>query len=167
MTPEKVDEMLKSYRFEVGRCGHLEIEIRQTEEAIKRVEREVAEEAASLQSPQLTGMPHGSAVSSPTERIGILLASGWKPDYLKKMECDLEKLKVEYSHRYITVMFVSSWLKGLTERERWIIEHQVIDGEFWKAVMSGYRATYSEDSSKDTLKRLKRRALEKIYRMAE
>lgn len=29
MTREKVDEMLKAYRFEVGRCGHLKTEIEQ------------------------------------------------------------------------------------------------------------------------------------------
>ena len=166
MTHEKVDEMLKSYRFEIGRCGHLEVEIRQTEVEIERVKHEAAEEVASLQSPQLTGMPHGTSISSPTERAGIALASGWKPDYLKQMEKDLAEMQKEYNQRRLTVAFVSSWLQGLTERERWIVEHQVIDGEFWKDVMAGYKSRYGEESSKDSLKRLKSRAMEKIYAMA-
>lgn len=166
MTHEKVDEMLKSYRFEIGRCGHLEVEIRQIEEALARARSDAAADVASLQSPQLTGMPHGSTVSSPTERAGIALASGWLPEYIKQMDSDLAELRKEYSQRYLTVMFVSSWLQGLTERERWIIEHQVIDGEFWKDILARYKSAYSEECSKDSLKRLKSRALEKIYAMA-
>ena len=89
------------------------------------------------------------------------------PDYLKDMQKELAELQQEYDGRYFTVLFVSSWLKGLTERERWIVEHQIIDGEYWKNISRKYRETFTEDTSKSSLKRLKKRALEKIYAMAE
>jgi len=166
MRHEKVDEMLKAYRFEVGRCGHLEIEIMQLEKEIARCKRMAAEEASSVQPQQLTGMPHGTTVSSPTERIGIMLASGWQPEYIVEMEKELTLLQDEYSERKLTVLFVSSWLQGLSERERWIVEHQVIDGEYWKDIATAYKLAYSEESSKDSLKRLKSKAMSKIYEMA-
>jgi len=166
MRREKVDEMLKAYRFEVGRCGHLETEINRLRKEIDLCRSSLAEDAASIQSQQLTGMPHGTTVSSPTERIGIMLASGWQPEYLGSMEAELRRLEDEYSERHFTVLFVSSWLQGLSERERWIIEHQVIDGEYWKDIATAYKLAYSEECSKDSLKRLKLRAMSKIYEMA-
>ena len=166
MRTEKVDEMLKTYRFDVGRCGHLETEIRKLERAIAFHKGQLAEDAQAVNSQQISDMPRGTALGNPTERIGLMLASGWTPDYIREMEGELSALKSEYEERYFTVLFVSSWLKGLTERERWIIEHQIIDGEYWKDVIAGYRTEFSEDSSKDSLKRLKQRALGKIYEMA-
>ena len=167
MTHEKVDEMLKAYRFEVGRCGHLEIEISQLQKALDRSLKCLTEDAASIKSQQLSDMPKGTTVGSPTERIAIMLASGWLPEDIRKMQGELASLKDEYAQRYFTVLFVSSWLNGLTERERWIIEHQVIGGEYWKEVIGKFRIEFNEDTSKDSLKRLKQRALDKVYRMAE
>lgn len=167
MRREKVDEMLKAYRFEVGRCGHLETQIMQLKREIDLCKKYIPEELASIQPQQLTGMPHGTTVSSPTERSGILLASGWQPEYISAMEAELKSLEEEYSERQFTVLFVSSWLQGLTDRERWIVEHQVIDGEYWKDVAAAYRSVYSDECSKDSLKRLKQRAMDKIYCMAE
>lgn len=167
MTHEKVDELLKAYRFEVGRCGHLETEIAQLQKAIASSLENLAEDASALRPQQISDMPHGTTVGSPTERIAIMLASGWIPDYLKDMQKELAELQKEYDSRCFTVLFVSSWLKGLTERERWIVEHQIIDGEYWKDVVRKYRDTFCEETSKDSLKRLKQRALDKIYQMAE
>lgn len=167
MTHEKVDELLKAYRFEVGRCGHLETEIAQLQKAIASSMDSLAEDVSAVKPQQLSDMPHGTTVGSPTERIAIMLASGWIPDYLKDMQKELAELQQEYDGRYFTVLFVSSWLKGLTERERWIVEHQIIDGEYWKDVVRKYRDTFCEETSKDSLKRLKQRALDKIYQMAE
>ena len=167
MRREKVDEMLKAYRFEVGRCGHLEAEISQLEKAIQQATATLDEDVTAVKPQQLSGMPHGSTVGSPTERLGIMLASGWIPDEIREMQDELKETRQEYERRYFTVMFVTAWLNGLPERERWIVEHQVIDGEYWKEVIAKFNVAFQEDASKDSLKRLKQRAMEKIYRMAE
>lgn len=167
MEKEQVDAMLKSYRFHVGRCGHLKAEISLLEKEIERRMKALPFDLSCPQSPQLSDMPHGTSLSNPTERIAILLASGWLPDDIQAMQAELAALREEYDRQYHAALFVSSWLKGLTERERWIVEHQVMDGEYWKDVVLKYRAAYAEDMSKDSLKRLKQRALDKIYQMAE
>lgn len=167
MTREKIDEMLKNYRFEVGRCGHLETEISQLQSAIQHSMAILAEEISAVKPQQLSDMPHGTAIGNPTENMAVMLASGWVPDYVKEMQNNLAELKAEYNSRYLSVLFVSSWLKGLSERERWIVERQIIDGEYWKDIIVKYKAAFAEDTSKDSLKRLKRRALDKIYLIAE
>ena len=83
------------------------------------------------------------------------------------MQAELKETRQEHEQRYFTVLFVSAWLNGLPERERWIVEHQVIDGEYWKEVVCKFKTAFQEETSKDSLKRLKQRAMEKIYQMAE
>lgn len=167
MRREKVDEMLKAYRFEVGRCGHLKTEIGQLEKAISCATATMDEDIITIQAQQLTGMPHGTTVGNPTERLGIMLASGWIPNDITEMQDELKKARQEYDQRHANVLFVTAWLNGLPERERWIVEHQVVDGEYWKEVAAKYKTAFLEDYSKDSLKRLKQRAMEKIYKMAE
>lgn len=168
MTHDKVNEMLKAYRFEVGRCGHLETEIEQLQKVISSSMSSLAEDVSAVRTQQITDMPHGTAVGNPTERIAIMLASGWVPDYITEMQTELGELKREYESRYYTVLFVSAWLKGLTERERWIVERQVINGEYWRDIIREYKVEFSEAAaSKDSLKRLKQKAMDKIYAMAE
>ena len=67
----------------------------------------------------------------------------------------------------ITVCLVDAWKTGLSARERWIIETEVIDGEVWSKVVILYEKAFGEHLSEPTLKRLKRKALDKIYKMAE
>lgn len=166
MTREKVDELLKAYRFEVGRCGHLETEIAQLQKAIACAMKNLTEDMSAVAKP-LSGMPRGTDISSPTEKIAIMLASGWVPDHVDEMQRELEVLQREYDDRYFTVLFVGSWLNGLTEREQWIVKRQMIDGETWRDIGINYRANFGEEVSKDKLRRLKWRALKKIYQMAE
>ena len=125
------------------------------------------EDVTAVRPQQLSGMPHGTTVGNPTEKLGIMLASGWVPDDILEMQAELKETRQEHEQRYFTVLFVSAWLNGLPERERWIVEHQVIDGEYWKEVVCKFKTAFQEETSKDSLKRLKQRAMEKIYQMAE
>lgn len=167
MRHEKVDGMLKAYRFDVGRCGHLQTEIARLKKAIVHAMETLAQEAASVPSGRISEIPRGTAVGNPTEKTAILLASGWVSDAVREMQKELEALQQEFSERNFTVLFVTSWLQGLTERERWMIEHQVIDGETWRDIGTSFRIAFGEAMSKDSLKRLKWRAMQKVYRMAE
>ena len=167
MTHESVDAMLKDYKFSLGRVGHLGTEIERLRREIDRERAGLAEDVAAINAQQITDMPRGTTVGNPTERSGLKLASGWTPEHIREMEQELAAMDAEWSKRRLTVMFVEAWLNGLGERERWIIEQQIIDEVFWRDIIIHYRATYHEEASKDTLKRLRNKALEKIYKMAE
>lgn len=166
MTVEQVNLILKGYRFDVGRCGHLEVELHHLEKGLAAELALITEGAASLQSPVISDMPHGTGISNPTERIGMLVADGWKPEVVKQMEKDIQLLNAEYQTRMRNVKYVDSWLSGLPERERWMIEQQVIDGVFWRDLTALFRIRFGADCSKDTLKRIRERGLMKVYEMA-
>lgn len=167
MTHETVDAMLKEYKFAVGRCGHLEAEIQQLERQIAAAQHDRAADLAAVKPQQITDMPHGTQVGNPTEKFGLMLASGWESEYIKDLQEQYSELIAKHADFKIKVAFVDSWLSGLNDRERWIVEQQVIEARFWKDVQMEYRRQFEEICSKDTLKRLRSRAMEKIYKMAE
>lgn len=167
MTIERVEEMLKSYRAEVGRCGHLQMEIDILKTEIERDKARLAEDLAGPGAQVITDMPRGTNVGNPTEKIALMLAGGWLSEEIQEKEAKLGELIAEYEERHKTVAFVEAWLAGLPERERWMIEMQVIDSVIWRDIISQYPQKFGEFKSKDTLKRLRDRALDMIIDMSE
>ena len=167
MSIERIEEMLKTYRFEVGRCGHLENEIAQLKIDIERELNSAAEDLAGPGAQVISDMPRGTKVGNPTEKLGMMLATGWESDAVKYMRDRLAELEAEYAERHKTVVYVKSWLDGLPERERWMAEMQIIDGVIWREIIQKYPEKFGEYRSKDTLKRIRDRALDMIYDMAE
>ena len=111
-------------------------------------------------------MPRSGKVSDPTAQIGIAAADGLMTSEMKNIFQEIRELERELRGQRIVVHFVTAWLNGLNEKERWIIEKQVIDGAYWREVIFGFKAKFGDEYSKDGLKRIKRSAMNKIYRIA-
>ena len=167
MTVERIEEMLKTYRAEVGRCGHLQMEIELLRKEIEADKAGMAGDLAGPGAQVISDMPRGTSVGNPTEKLGIMLASGYISDEIREKEARLSELQAEYNERHKTVVYVESWLAGLPERERWMIETQVIDGVIWREILTQYPEKFGEYRSKDTLKRIRDKALDMIYDMSE
>lgn len=167
MTRERVDEMLKLYRFELGRSGHLLIELQELEREIAAEEKAMLDDVTSIGGQNLDGMPRGTKIGDPTGNAGAKLADGYKSDHLLDLEEKWIPLKAAYDRSQVVVGHVDAWLSGLNERERWVIEKQVIDCESWRDIISKYRDDFKEKTSKYTLKRLREKAMEKVYLMAQ
>lgn len=161
-----MNQMLHDYREHLGRCRSLEQEIKEIEATLQRLRASMVADAAAPGSQNMDGMPRGTAIGNPTERIGGMFADGYVPEYIRELEEELTAKRAEYQRISATVVFVGAWLEGLADRERWIIETQVIDGVPWRRVVAMYREKYGEIRTRDGLKKLRLRALEKIYRMA-
>lgn len=167
MTRERVDEMLKSYRFEVGRCGHLMTQIGLLKRDIEKARATLVSDLVGPGAQVITDLPRGTTVGNPTEKYGAMLADGWQTDELKALEAELAAAQAEYDERHQTVMYVDSWLAGLPERERWMVEMHVIDTVIWREILGAYQQRFGEFRSKDTLKRVRDRGLDMIYDMAK
>ncbi len=166
MIPEKADQMLKDYKVFLGRCKYLTTLIPELKAEAVYWKKNMAEDISSVGSQNLDGMPHGTKIGNPTERFGIMLADGYTPDGLKRLEKTISDYEQELKEKSISVVFVEAWLDGLTEKERWIIQRQVIDGAYWREIITEYHQKYGEEYSREGLKKIRDGAMSKIHQMA-
>ena len=165
-TKEAVNDALKSYLNDKARALHLAIEI---SELARRVNSAVASLESDETGPNaqvITGMPHGNKISTPTEDVAIRLADGWLPPEIKEMQEELQHKQTELEKLQARVKFVEAWMGVLTEREHWIVLHQYIRAEYWRDILDDYSRYFGQYASKDTLKRLRTRALNEMYAVA-
>ena len=166
MLPERVDVMLHNYREYSGRCKYLENLIPMLEEEVVKIKSKMASDLVSIGGMNLDGMPHGTGVGKPTERAGVLLADGYQSDQMIETQERIKNAKEEYKEKLPTVVFVEAWMKGLTERERWIVENQVIDSVTWREIIAQYHIKFGEPRTKRSLQMLRDKAMDKIYELA-
>ena len=166
MMPARVDEMLAAYKECVGRCKYLELQIKLYNSDIISLEREAVKNLAYASGNGEQGMPRGSSVGNPTERMGIMLASGYEQPELKEKRNELNEMMDEYREKMLVVHFVGAWLEGLTEKERWMITGKTFEGKTYRELIVDYRSRYGENCSRDKLRELRKAAMKKIYDMA-
>ena len=165
MTQETIIEMLQAYRLNVSKCGLLRIEIDEAETKLKTMQRTMAEEAATSSGNGAAGMPRSTKISNPTERIGLMLASGEVPQHITDLKRSIEELKRELYQRTIHVNRVDAWLAVLTERERWVVTGHIMDCLTWNDMSKDYEHRYGQPRTRRSLQRLKRQALRQIARI--
>lgn len=165
-TKNSVDAVLKSYIDDKARALHLAIEIGELEKRINAAIASLASDEAGPGAQVITGMPHGTALSNPTEQIAVRLASGWVPPEIKEWKQDLAQKKEEHEALTTKVRYVDAWMSALSDREHWIMLHQFIRGEFWRDIVTDYNAKFGGYVTKDTLKWLRGKALKTIYAAA-
>ena len=68
MAPERIDEMLRTYRFEVGRCGHLKKDMEVLAYEIERCKAGLVGDLVGPGAQEITDMPRGTTVGNPTEK---------------------------------------------------------------------------------------------------
>ena len=165
MKPDQVDAMLHSYKACQARKGHLQNEVAIAERRLE-YQRQNAMYNEALGAQQYDGMPHGSGVNSPVENLIIKYDDGYTPKYIKELARDLQQVHRELFEVRMVIDFVDSWLLSLTERELFVIQQHVIEGRFWKDVLDEYEVKWGV-FSKEGLRKMKKKALNKIYKAAE
>lgn len=158
--------MLSNYREHLARCEYLECEIRELERLAANMRESMVEDTVSC-TQVISDMPGGTALSDPTGRLAMMLASGGVTERVKEIEEEISDKKRELAQKRVTVIFVDAWLKALNEKERFIVEKQVIDKLFWRDVIRFYDRAFGDAYSKHGLKSIRDNALQKIYRIAE
>ena len=168
MLPERAERMLKEYRTHLGRSGYLRRAIAEAEADIERRKSHLAEDLATNGGKAPDGMPRGTAVGNPTERMALILASdGYMPDDLLEAEERVRQLRSELKRHELEIAFVEAWLDGLTSKERWIIEEVYFEGCTYNEVARMYATQYGILMNRDSIRRMKKAAVRKIARMAE
>ena len=166
MLPERAEMMLAQYRRCVGRCAFLKKTIAEAEADIELWRRNLADELVLSGGANLDGMPRGTKVGNPTERIGIMLATGYEPEDLKEAEASLVRLREELRENRMLLSFVEAWLEGLTAKERWLIEQLYFEGYTYNEAAHAYAEKYGVQISRDGIRRMKKVTVQKVADMA-
>ena len=166
MQPDDVLCCIEQYKECSARCAFLEREINDLEIDLERLKRSQLEDGISI-TQKWNGMPHGSGTGDPTGQLAQKIADGVKPEYILDLEREIEKKREEYRKKSSMVVYVDSWLRCLSERERYVITAQCIRGAYWRDVVTGYRDKFGETYSPQGLKKIRMRALHKIYEIAK
>lgn len=103
---------------------------------------------------------------NPVESLVLRYMSGYEPKYIKDLQQDVDKVRDELYEAEMVIRFVDGWLICLTDRERFVILHHVISSETWTEVLDLYEKQYGQ-FGKEGLRKIKKRALNKIYEAAE
>lgn len=172
MTQEQINGALANYKQMIGRCGHIDIEVERLQKSIARAHECYTRDLASPGISHITGMPRGGAMGRPTEQAALSLAEGegfersFYGAQARECEHQIRELRAELDEKRMLIAYVQSWLEGLTERERWVIERHIIEREIWYDIIPQFNARFVDNITRDRLKRLQKQALERIYAMA-
>lgn len=166
MRAEKVDEYLEKYREYAARCDFLDKELKELRRLAEAMKASFVEDNVSV-AQVMSSAPKGSSISDPTGRLGILAADGYTPDYIKDIENEIMEKQSEYEYKIPVVVFVESWLKVLTIRERFVVENKTIGCMFWRELVLAYKREFGEEYSRQGLKRIRDNAVSKIHKIAQ
>lgn len=163
MTIEDVKDLLSKYSANKGRAARLETEIAKLEMEARQIR---AMEASTLKASSVDGMPRRKGgKSDPTAKKAVQLASG---EAVSRDEARvLEKIsgkKADLNQLTLDVKLVEGWLSALMERERLIINLQMIQKRSWRETGQEYERAFGDQMSDDTLRRMRDRAIEFIAR---
>lgn len=165
MTREQVESRLKNYRIGKARIAHLEAMIEQYKLRVPR-ELEEAHNEEAVRAVRYTGMPHGTDIQSPVEDEAEKRLNGEPPQIVKILLRDIHGMERERDELALSIRCVDAWMSGLRERERFVVEMHLMEGECWKDVQRAFGERYGYELTREGLKRMKERALERIYAVA-
>lgn len=165
MTPEQVDKMLADYNRCRSRATHIQNQLAIMERQLE-MEKARAMEEDALHAQSYDPTPQGNGPGNPTESLVLRYLSGYMPKYIKDLQEDADKVRDELYEAEMVIKFVDGWMIGLTEREKFVILHHVISSETWVEVLDQYEAKFGP-FGKEGLRKIKKRALNKIYEAAE
>lgn len=166
MNKEIVDTMLSNYRDYLARCEYLDSEIPELERLASHMRERMIEDSIHV-TQTLSDLPHGTDISDPTGHLALMFASGGVTDHVRQIEEEIAKKKREREQKKISVHFVDAWLKSLNEKEKLLVEKQVIDKLYWREVIRHYENAFGELYSKHALKAIRDKALKRIYDVAQ
>lgn len=167
MEKAQIERMLLNYRETKGRLSSLMVQIGEVGRMLIQAMNSMIDDEV-LSSAANDGQPHGNSVGSMVESIAVRYADGYLAPDVRELKQQYDALMLEVKRCESLIAYVDGWMKALPEKQRFVLQHQVIDGESWKEVVRKYREKFAnqEGVSKDRLKYTKAKAIDAIFNMA-
>ena len=165
MRQDDVDKLLTDYRTNQARFNHLYIDAMNMALQINaETRRAIACDAMHAQ--QYREMPPCGKVSKPVEDLVIRYMDGHLPVTLKGWMKESEDMQRELRQLETNIVYVDTWLDGLTEKERMVITEHMLDGRTLKELELNSVKLFGYHMTADGIRGIKRKALQKIYDIA-
>lgn len=165
MTPEAVDALMNDFQSNRALVMYLEqreIQLRKEAESIADTQ---ADDLISISQNWSTD-PHGTSISCQTENAAIALADS---DPIRRSQAILKEanaIQKRIEGLYRDIRYVEAWLTALNPKERIVVENKVIHHLYWREVAVYVEKEFGLTYTAVGLKKIHRRAMEKIYNLA-
>lgn len=158
MEQGEIMTLFRAHKRTVAREAYLRERIALLSESIEDMRRTALEDGIHT-TQQLTGMPRSGRLSNPVENLAVMLADGDDPPHIKAMAHELRQLQRERRELLFDIRTVEALLTGLQERERFIIEKNLIDGLTWAQLIDCFEGRYGFHMSVEGLRRARKAAI--------
>ena len=165
MNREQVDHTIAQYSKNRARQAYLQGQIRAAQRVVEQMQAQSIGDRVRLTSSP-TGLPRGGMPGDPVGELAARDADGEESLRLRQARMALESRREAMARADAAVSAVDAWLLALSPREAFLVTRKRIQGESWRQLMPGYDRTFGDDYSKDSLKRMLFRAMDKIYAVA-
>ena len=161
MKSEQIESAMKKYNEAKGRAAYISAVLPVLKEKLDKImARELAESA--MRGGGADGMPRSPNAGDPTGRTVEQFLDGKPPVSVARITQKIAAYEKERAGCELTVKMVDAWMLCLKDKERWVIERQTIEGQYWTAVVEAHAREYGYPMGREGLKAIKRRAIEKI-----
>lgn len=167
-----LESSLKTYREKTARVEVLELEIEGLKEeikhstGIKESDHETIEGMAFRRSLDGGG---GGEVSSKTERIALNFEAEQdklsQPQGVSYLYDEIRRRQGEMKRLLEDTLPIEKALKGLSDKQKLIIDEFYIKGNTWYAVSTRYKQVYGYPIARDTCRKIRDSALKKLERI--
>lgn len=154
-------ERFASYNVRKGQCALLRSQIAELESLMLEDQRWRYLDAV-WKPVIMDDSPHGNQVSRTTENAAVRLADGVPTHDMRELQTKYLELNARLREADRAVRQVEAWLQMMNDKQRFVVEAHLIQGASWRELSAGYHQRFGEYVSRDTLKRIQRRAVDQI-----
>lgn len=165
MDRTEIESLLKNYRVNKARYETLILTAQRMQRMIA-AEQQNALAANALHAQSYSGMPHSNRVGRPVEDLVIRFMDGFVPEQLADWMAEDTAAQRELMDLATDLRLVDTWLAALNERERTVIEECMINDRPLKELSLKSHRMFDYPLSVDTIRGIKRAAMNKICDIA-
>lgn len=169
MTTNTVNDLLDLYHQNLQRLHTLREQAEELRASIETESSHALEDAA-IRAQQYSGMPHSGAINRSVEDTALRFADGYKPPNVQRWMDEHAHVMRQISGLSRDVAHVDRWLAAdnlaLTTQERLIVRAHRVDHMAWRELSAVSTRLLGYHMSESGLRKLERRAMDKIYAIA-
>lgn len=156
----QAENIYKNYRVTKARLEFLTEKAKEMEQTIILMKQNILTDNQRL-TACLDGISSKTCYSNPTQNIAVMMADGTTPA-IQREEKSLQLVRDEIATLYKTIRYADIFLSSIDKKEQFVIRAHLINGCTWNETSVKFEREFLYPYTVDGLRKLQKRALEKI-----